>query len=134
MDVRLTERFDERCRAVDPAFAATHEARSLLLVSSKGTAVEKGVLDNWAKGSFETPMRSLEYHFGKHGSGRTRQQYTFDALQFFRENKDRAQWGKWRNDWNEAFRLKIGNRCGYFTPSGRVISFWEIHEARQATL
>lgn len=131
MEVRLSRSFDERIRAVDPDVGALPP---VLAVSSQGIVVEKSVLDSWAKGSFESPAHSLEYHFLKHGRGRTRQQYTFDALRFFIEHKQQAQWGKWNPAWHEAFRLKVGTRRGYFTPGGRILSFWDEHEEHQTTL
>lgn len=103
-------------------------------VSLRGAIAEKSVADSWAKGTFPNPVDSLEHHFKKHGNGRTRWQYTFDALRFFSEHNEKAQWGKWRQGWNEAFRLKIGKRCGYFTPGGRILSYWEINEERQTAL
>jgi hypothetical protein len=135
MEVRLSGWFDERIRAVDPARVDTASMRAaLMLVSLRGAIAEKSVADSWAKGTFPNPVDSLEYHFNTHGNGRTRWEYTFDALRFFYEYKEKAQWGKWHPRWNEAFRLKIGTRRGYFTPGGRILSFWDDHEDGQATL
>jgi hypothetical protein len=135
MEVRLSSSFADRIRAVDPAHAASCSAALLLmLVSPKGVIVEKTVADSWAKGTFENAVDSLEYHFRKHGGGRTRQQYTFDALRFFHKHKESAQWGKWNPSWNEAFRLKIGTARGYFTPGGRILSFWDENEDSQTAL
>lgn len=103
------------------AAQASHE----LIVSSRGTAIEKAVIDRWAKGTFESVADSIEYHFTKHGSGRTLQKYTEDAVQFFQKNKGQAQWGKWNPSWEPSYRLKIGNQGGYYTTDGRVLSYWD---------
>jgi len=131
MEVRLSRSFEERISAVDPCLSSP---TVVLAVSSRGIVVEKSVLDSWAKGSFESPVHSLEYHFLKHGRGRTRLQYTFDALQFFSEYRQQTQWGRWNPAWYEAFRLKVDTRRGYFTPGGRILSFWDEHEKHQTAL
>jgi hypothetical protein len=96
-----------------------------VVVSSKGTALEKALADRWAKGTFKSVPDSVEYHLAKHGSGRTLSQYTEDATRFFQENKGQAQWGKWNPNWEPSFRLKIGNKGGYYTADGRVLAYWD---------
>jgi hypothetical protein len=135
MEVRLSRSFEERIRAVDPACGATSSVLSpLLLFASQGIAVEKAVADSWAKGTFPNVVLALEQHFAKHGGGRTLQQYTFDALRFFNKYKEKAQWGRWKADWAESFRLKIGDEGGYFTPGGRVRSYWDAYEDCKVTI
>jgi hypothetical protein len=134
MEVRCSRSFSERIRAVDPEYEDLVEAPSILVVSTRGVAVEKSVADNWAKGTFASPVDSLERHFEKHGAGRTRQQYTLDALRFFEEYKELAQWGRWNSTWPEAFRLKIGARGGYYTPGGRILSYWDDYGRRETTV
>jgi hypothetical protein len=116
MEVRLTSSFDERIKAMDPEEAyACDQPRPMLLVSTLGAVV------------------SLQHHFEKHGNGRTRRQYTFDALRFFEKHKDQATWGRWNPRWPEAFRVKIGDQGGYFTPGGRVLSYWDAYESSSQT-
>jgi hypothetical protein len=135
MEVRLSRFFDERIRAVDPAcLVATGAPSAVLFVASQGTVVGKSIADSWAKGTFANAVLSLEHHFEKHGAGRSLKQYTFDALRFFEKHKDKAQWGRWKPDWAEAFRLKIGDQGGYFTPGGRVLSYWDAYEPDKATV
>ena len=95
------------------------------IVSPKGTAVERAIAARWAKGTFGNVVDSIEYHFAKHGGGRTLQQYTDDAVRFFEQNKGQAEWGKWNPNWEPAYRLKIGNQGGYFTADGRVLTYWD---------
>jgi RHS repeat-associated protein len=95
------------------------------IVSPSGTVVEKAIVDKWARGTFENVVDSMEYHFGKHGSGRTLEQYTDDALGFFEQNRGEAQWGKWSPNWEPAYRLKLGSQGGYFTSEGSVITYWD---------
>jgi hypothetical protein len=135
MEVRLSRFFDERIRAVDPASRGTGGAPSVvLLAASQGMVVEKSIADSWAKGTFPNVVLSLEHHFEKHGRGRTLEQYTFDALRFFDEHKDKAQWGRWKADWSESFRLKIGDQGGHFTPGGRILSYWDAYEDDKAAV
>lgn len=135
MMVQLSPYFEARITAVSPERTGrSGDLPHILLVSRRGAVVEKTVVDSWAKGTFKSPVDSLEYHFGKHGRGRTRQQYTYDALRFFVENQEHAEWGRWNPAWNEAFRLKIGAQCGYFTPGGRILSFWDEHDDSREAL
>lgn len=134
MEVQLSRFFGERIRSVAPGSGICEVLAPVLVASAHGIVVEKTVVDSWARGTFRTPLDSFEYHFRKYGGGRTRQQYTFDALRFFNENRGIAQWGKWHPAWHEAFRLKVGSRRGYFTPGGRILSFWDEHEDCQTTL
>ena len=97
------------------------------IVSPKGTAVESAIAAKWGKGTFENVVDSLEYHFTKHGAGRSLQQYTDDALQFFEKNKGQAEWGQWNPKWKPSFKLKIGDKGGYFTADGRVLTYWDSH-------
>lgn len=126
MEIQISSGFLERMGRFDPVRVRDCAGlRVALVVSQRGTAVEKSVIDSWAKGTFQNPMGCLEYHFVKHGKGRTHQQYTLDALRFFREHKDKAEWGRWNPSWSEAFRIKLGPRGGYFTPGGRILSYWD---------
>jgi hypothetical protein len=135
MEVRLSSIFVERVRAMNPLRAdRRRNFPSSLLISPRGIIVEKNVADCWAKGTFANPIDSLDYHFRKHGRGRTREHYTYDALRFFRENHQEAQWGRWNHDWPEAFRLKIGTQGGYFTPGGRILAYWDAYEICEATV
>jgi len=112
--------------AVDNAYATRGgETAARFIVSPRGTAVEKAIADRWAKGTFGNVVDSLEYHFGKHGAGRTLQQYTDDAAKFFQQNKGQAQWGKWNPNWEPAYRLKVGGQGGYFTGDGKILTFWD---------
>jgi hypothetical protein len=135
MEVRLSRFFAERIRSVDPTCLATSGAPSpVLLVESQGTVVAKSIAASWAKGTFPNVVLSIEHHFEKHGRGRTLEQYTFDALRFFNEHKDKAQWGRWKADWSESFRLKIGEQGGHFTPGGRILSYWDAYEDSEAVV
>lgn len=111
--------------AIGVAGAILREAEVAANVPSRGTAIEKAVADRWAKGTFNSVADSIEYHFSKHGNGRTLQQYTEDAVRFFQENKGQAQWGRWNPNWEPSYRLKVGNRGGYYTADGQVLSYWD---------
>lgn len=42
----------------------------------------------WYKSTFETVEESMDYHSKTHGNGRTLEQYTDDAMNFFNKNKN----------------------------------------------
>ncbi len=94
-------------------------------MSPGGTVVERSVADRWAKGTFDNIVDSLEYHFAKHGGGRSLRQYTDDASRFFEQYRGQAQWGKWNLNWEPAYRLKVGNHGGYFTADGKILTYWD---------
>lgn len=132
MQIQLSRSFADRMKVIDPGCEdAGEDTPCLLVVSARGVVVEKSVADSWAKGTFASPVDSLERHFEKHGAGRTRRQYTFDALRFFEEHRHEAKWGRWNPNWSEAFRLKIGAKNGYYTPGGRILSYWDDYGRRE---
>jgi RHS repeat-associated protein len=95
------------------------------IVSSSGAVVDEAIVGRWAQGTFRNSADSLEYHFAKHGAGRSLQQYTDDAAGFFETNRGQAEWGKWNQNWQESFRLKVGDRGGYYTADGKILTYWD---------
>jgi len=95
------------------------------IVSSSGVAVDAAIAGRWAQGTFGNVVGLIEYHFAKHGAGRTIQQYTDDAARFFERYRDQAQWGKWNPNWQESFRLRVGNQGGYYTADGKILTYWD---------
>ena len=82
------------------------------------------VLKMWHKATFADEAASAAYHVGKHGGGRSLVQYTKDAIDFFQANKARAT-SVTLKDGTQGLRIKTpGGRGGYFTPDGRVVTFW----------
>jgi hypothetical protein len=85
-------------------------------------------VDYWHKGTFDSVEDSMEYHLMKHGKGRTIEEYTNDAMNFYNKNKNlgktiqlkdgtfgiKIQTGKGKN--------KIG---GYWTNDRKIVSFWD---------
>jgi hypothetical protein len=62
---------------------------------------------------------------GKHGGGRTLEEYTDDAIRFFNNNSQRGV-QMISKDGTEAIRIKTpgGGPGGIFTTLGKIISFW----------
>jgi RHS repeat-associated protein len=102
-----------------------NSSASDFIVSSSGSAVESSLASRWAQGTFGNVVKSMEYHFAKHGAGRTLKQYTDDAAAFFAKNKGQAQWGTWNPKWAPSYRLKVGDKGGYFTSDGRILTYWD---------
>ena len=79
----------------------------------------------WDKGTFLTRYGSLKYHYGKHAKGLTPTQYTKLALDFSIFNSSSFKY---------TYNYKYGNASwyfnnmfgvgGYFTSSGKIITFW----------
>jgi hypothetical protein len=68
-------------------------------VSPNGVAVESVIARRWAQGTFRDVVSSMDYHYLKHGGGRSLVQYTDDATGFFEKYRGQAQWGKWNPKW-----------------------------------
>jgi hypothetical protein len=97
------------------------KATRAFFASSKEAAV---VWNAWDKGTFPAKLDTILYHFAKHGSGKTLAQYTADALEFWSGNKASAKWGKWNPGWAPSYRLKVPPKGGYFTKTGKILTFW----------
>jgi hypothetical protein len=110
---------------VEGEMAKAAGAAAGFIVSSRGIAVEASIAGRWAQGTFGDAVSSIEYHYAKHGGGRTLAQYTDDAASFFEKNRGQAQWGKWNPNWEESFRLKIGGKGGYYTKDGKILTYWD---------
>lgn len=84
--------------------------------------------DIWHKGTFNSAIDSMEYHLAKHGNGRTIEQYTNDAMNFYNKNK---HLGKEVQLKDGSFGIKIetisGNNKvgGYWTNDGKIVTFWD---------
>jgi hypothetical protein len=85
--------------------------------------IETAITRHWAQGTFGNVTSSIEYHYAKHGAGRTVAKYTDDAVEFFQKHKGQAQWGTWNPNWPPSYRLKIGPQGGYFTADGRILTY-----------
>jgi hypothetical protein len=48
---------------------------------------KQAVANNWYDASFGELFKTIEYHYAKHGLGKTLQEYTDDAILFFNNNK-----------------------------------------------
>lgn len=114
------------------------EAYSFDLLQSYETSYEKStssltppqkkfIYANWYRGTFPTPLDSLNYHVKKHGQGRSRIQYTKDALYFFKKNKYR---GKRRMllDGTPGMKITTRKAGGIFTQDGKIVTFWYDNE------
>ena len=74
----------------------------------------------------------MEYHSQKHGKGRTLEQYTIAAIDFYNKNKGL---GKNIQLKDGTFGIKIQTKRvingkvvrigGFWTESGKVVTFWD---------
>ena len=97
------------------------------IVSPTGTAVDAATASRWGEGTMGSEVDSMEYHLGKHGNGRTIEQYTDDAQDFFQNNQMQAKWGQWNPKWQPSYKIKTGpgNPGGYFDANGKVLTYWD---------
>ena len=88
---------------------------------------------NWSKGTFDFQSNSILYHLKKHGKGRSAVQYTKDAMNIFKNNKNFAKEVVLKNG-QKGFHIqkkyineagKKVNRGGYWDSLGKVITFWD---------
>ncbi len=84
-------------------------------------------LSHWDTGTFPNAEACARYHWEKHAAylGKTPEEYTQDALQFFKVEKGRARSLKLKNgEPGYVIRSGPGGPGGYFTEDGRIVSFW----------
>lgn len=84
---------------------------------------------HWSQSTFDSVDDSIEYHLSKHGKGRTLNEYTKTAIEFFQKYKDLEKLEK-LNEGAEGIKIKIKlknkdgvNRYigGYWTKGGKII-------------
>ena len=97
-------------------------------VATASAAAEKGaefLLSNWYRSTFFSTSGTVAYHWMKHAQryGKTAVEYTKDAVDFFQKNQ---QLGKpaTLGDGTVGVLIRTKGPGGYFTPDGRVVTFW----------
>lgn len=77
----------------------------------------------WYKSTFPTNQASIDYHTKKHGNGRTSLQYTREAVNFYKKNKQLRQPFTLK-DGSQGYKIKKGNEGGTWTKNGKIVTFW----------
>ncbi len=77
----------------------------------------------WYKSTFPTNQASIDYHTKKHGNGRTSLQYTRDAVNFYKKNKNLRQ-PFILKDGSQGYKIKKGNEGGTWDKNGKIVTFW----------
>ena len=84
--------------------------------------------DDWYKSTFNTEEESMNYHLKKHGKGRTIEEYTKDATDFYNKNKKLGV-DVILKDGTHAIKIQTGtgkNKVGgYWTKDGKLVTFWD---------
>jgi RHS repeat-associated protein len=99
---------------------------TLGLNQSAGTG-GRFLFQSWYRATFPNRLQSLLYHWRKHGraAGKTFEQYTRDAVDFFNQNKSLATQVTLKDGTpGLLIRLGKGQPGGYFKPTGEVVTFW----------
>lgn len=87
------------------------------------------LIASWHQGTFPTVASSVRYHHQKHviSAGRTESisQYTEDAVQFYKQNKEHSERVTLR-DGKAGVRIRAleGGPGGLFTREGKIVTFW----------
>lgn len=91
--------------------------------TSQGQPVSK-----WHKATFDTIENSVEYHLARHGNRRTLEQYTNDAMYFFKKNKKLGTEVTLKNE-TKGIKIQAGtgkNKVGgYWTHDEKLNSILE---------
>lgn len=70
----------------------------------------------------------MEYHLKTHGKGRTIEQYTDDAIDFYNKNKNIGVEVTLK-DGSKGIKIQTGtgkNKVGgYWTKDGKLVTFWD---------
>jgi len=85
------------------------------------------LFQSWYRATFPNRLQSLLYHWRKHGraAGKTFEQYTREAAEFFVQNKSLATQVTLKDGTpGLLIRLGKGQPGGYFKPTGEVVTFW----------
>lgn len=111
----------------------TNEATRKLVeeVASSGKVTKQAgttVADLWHKVTFDNVKDSMDYRATKHGKGRTIEQYTQDAMNFFQENQHLGTEVVLK-DGTPGIKIQTGygkNKVGgYWTRNGKLVTFWD---------
>jgi hypothetical protein len=70
----------------------------------------------------------MDYHLKKHGKGRTPEQYTKDAMNFYQQNKHLGQ-EVTLSTGEKGTKIQTGtgkNKVGgYWLKNGKLVTFWD---------
>jgi RHS repeat-associated protein len=94
-----------------------------LLKTGGKVSTQKFIEKHWAKGTLGRAEKSAAFHLSKHGNGRNIQQYTKDAMEFFRQNRGNAIIRPDKTG-NPAYHIP-GYPGGWWTLDGKIITFWD---------
>ncbi len=93
-----------------------------------GFSASARALSSWHRATFATEAESAAYHYGRHvlrpGLTHTFPQYTRDALTTFEQFGGLAKPVTLRDGSPGLLFRNPGNPGGYFTPDGRIVTFW----------
>ncbi len=111
----------------DLGFVAEFDQPFVVSASRKSS-----LFNTWHKGTFPSITKSINYHLAKHGKGRTASQYTRDAMNFYRQNKHLGN-NLMLKDGTQGLRIqtkqiingKTNRIGGFWTKSGRLVTFWD---------
>lgn len=93
------------------------------------SAAIRKVISSWSKATFRSVSASLRYHFQKHVAGKgikkTFQEFTDDAVNFFKNNKHLGKPMQLK-DGTMGIKISSGSKQpgGIFTHDGKIVTFW----------
>lgn len=119
--VKIGEKVIPKAEEIKNIAKALSSAGSKTL-EEQGKEIENAA-SKWYKSTFNSSEDSLQYHLSKHGNGSTAEQYTNDALNLFQGKNDIME-KTILKDGTEGVKIKFGSQGGYFTPDGKIVTYW----------
>ncbi|WP_438433841.1 polymorphic toxin-type HINT domain-containing protein [Gorillibacterium sp. sgz500922] len=93
-----------------------------------GPKYNEATSDQWYKGTFGDVTETMDYHLRKHGKGRTPEEFTKDAMDFFKANKHLAE-EVTLSTGAKGYKIQTGtgkNKVGgYWTADGKLVTYWD---------
>jgi hypothetical protein len=90
----------------------------------KGIKLSKAVLSSWKNVNFKSVSSTIKYHVGKHGNGKTIEQFTDDALNFYKKFSSQGK-SVILKDGTEGLKIKdqASGWFGIYDKSGKIVTF-----------
>lgn len=105
--------------------AGSPQSNTKIGITQKGNTIAPKLESQWHRSTFDTVQDSMKYHLKYHGQGRSMEQYTRDASNYFNQNKNVAQ-KVTLEDGSPGLKIKTNrDHGGYFTPDGKIVTYWD---------
>ncbi len=108
--------------------SSTVANQGITVIRHETKSTSELLFHSWDRGTFPNRMKSIQYHFQKHGSERTMKEYTQDALHFFKTNQDKKMNVILKNG-KKSYSIKINQNSqkagGFWTEDEKIVTYWD---------